>query len=270
MVLQRRCTVSHPGRVDGKVAIVTGAAKGLGAADCRLLVAHGARVVVADIDEAPARALADELGDAASFMPLDVTNEDNWRTVIDKTVERFGGLHVLVNNAGIVEVGDILTCTTDEWRRVNAVSADGTFFGCKYAIPRIVESGGGSIINMGSIASVQGESYVAAYCAAKGAVEALTRAVAVHCAQSNNGVRCNSIHPSSIATPMVASFPGKMAAAELVPNATAGAGRSRVGEPDDVAYMVLYLASDESRFVSGTAMRVDNTMSVTTGAVTGQ
>ena len=133
----------------------------------------------------------------------------------------------------------------------------------------MVASGGGSIVNMGSIASLLGEAYVTAYCAAKGAVEALTRAVAVHCAQSNNGVRCNSIHPSGIATPLVASMPDKMAAADFVSTATAGAGRSKIGEPNDIAYMVLYLASDESKFVSGTAMRVDNTISVTAGVVAG-
>jgi 3(or 17)beta-hydroxysteroid dehydrogenase len=261
--------VSHPGRVEGKVAIVTGGAKGLGEADCRLLAAHGAKVVIADVDTAPGEALAEELGDSAVFMHLDVTQEDSWQSVIGETVTRFGGLHVLVNNAGIVEVGNVVSCTADEWRRVNAVSADGTFFGCKYAIPHMVESGGGSIINMGSIASLQGEAYVAAYCAAKGAVEALTRAVAVHCAQSRNGVRCNSIHPSGIATPMVASMPEKMAGADFKPYATAGAGGSKIGEPDDIAYMVLYLASDESKFVSGSAMRVDNTMSVTCGLVAG-
>lgn len=259
--------MSHPGRVEGKVAIVTGGAKGLGEADCRLLAAHGAKVVVADVDDDPGQALAQDLGDAAIFMHLDVTDEDNWQAVIGETVARYGGLHVLVNNAGIVEVGNIVTCTTDEWRRVNAVSADGTFFGCKYTIPYIEESGGGSIINMGSIASLQGEAYVAAYCAAKGAVEALTRAVAVHCAQSKNGVRCNSVHPSGIATPMVASMPEKMAAANLMSKTAAGTGRSKIGEAMDIAYMVLYLASDESKFISGTAMRVDNTISVTAGIV---
>ena len=259
--------MSHPGRVGGKIAIVTGGAKGLGEADCRLLAAHGAKVVVADIDEVKGQTLAKELGEGAVFMRLDVTDEDNWQAVIAATVERFGGLHVLVNNAGIVEAGNVVTCTADEWRRVNAVSADGTFFGCKYAIPRIADSGGGSIINMGSIASLQGEAYVAAYCAAKGAVEALTRAAAVYCAQSKNGVRLNSVHPSGIATPMVASMPDKMAAADLLPLSAAGTGRSKIGEPNDIAYMVLYLASDESKFVSGTAMRVDNTISVTAGIV---
>lgn len=253
------------GRLQGKVALITGAAKGLGEADARLFIKEGATVVLADVDEQSGQALADELGDKAIFRLLDVTDEEQWQAVLAETLSLFGALHILVNNAGIVEVGNILTTTTAQWRRVNAVSADGTFFGCKYALPHIIASGGGSIINMASIASLQGEEYVTAYCAAKGAVEALTRAVAVFCAQSKNQVRCNSIHPSGIDTPMVASVPSKMAEVEFTPGQTLPS--SKIGVANDVAYMVLYLASDESRFVNGTSMRVDNTMSVTAGVV---
>jgi 3(or 17)beta-hydroxysteroid dehydrogenase len=143
---------------------------------------------------------------------------------------------------------------------------DSTFFGCKYSIPVMAESGGGSIVNMCSIASVQGESYVAAYCAAKGAIEAYTRAVAVHCGLKKNGVRCNSIHPSGIITPMVESVPEKMEAKfGGAPNQDAPA--SKQGEPNDIAYAALYLASDESKFMNGAQLRVDNAMSVASGSM---
>jgi 3(or 17)beta-hydroxysteroid dehydrogenase len=261
---------THPGRLEGKVALITGAAKGLGEADARLFAEQGAMVIVADVDESNGRRIAEEIGSNALFKRLDVTNEDNWAAVIGEIEETQGALHVLINNAGIVEVGNILTTTTDEWRRVNAVSADGTFFGCRAAMPLLIQSGGGSIINMASIASLQGEQYVTAYCAAKGSVEALTRAIAVFCAQDGNGVRCNSIHPSGMDTPMVRSMPDKMASADPSVIAARGPAPSRVGDPKDVAYMALYLASDESKFINGTAMRVDNSMTVTTGSVTGR
>ena len=253
-------------RLDGKVALITGAAKGLGEADARLFIAEGAKVILADIDR-QAESLAEELGQDATFMHLDVTNESDWQQVVAEIKSRFGALHILVNNAGIAEVGDILSTSMDTWRKVNAVSSDGTFLGCQNCIPLMIESGGGSIINMASIASLQGEHYVTAYCAAKGAVEALSRAIAVWGAQSRNNIRCNSIHPSGIATPMVAGMPEKMAASNMKPLSSGGAQSSKIGEPDDIAYMALYLASDESKFVNGTAMRVDNSMSATAGVV---
>jgi 3(or 17)beta-hydroxysteroid dehydrogenase len=149
-----------------------------------------------------------------------------------------------------------------------AVSADGTFFGCKHAIPAMRASGGGSIINMASIASIRGESLVAAYCAAKGAVEALTRSVAVHCAQARMSIRCNSVHPSGMDTPMVRSFGGKVMAAGLAPPpGVSPHGASPLGAAKDIAWAVLYLASDESRFVNGQRIVVDNSMSVTSGHV---
>ncbi len=131
-------------------------------------------------------------------MHLDVSDENNWKQVVTDIRAKFGALHVLVNNAGIVEAGHILNTSLSSWRRVNAVSSDGTFLGCQNCIPLMIESGGGSIINMASIASLQGEYVVTAYCAAKGAVEALTRAVAVWAAQENQNIRCNSIHPRAL------------------------------------------------------------------------
>ena len=199
-------------------------------------------------------------------MQQDVTDEERWKQIISDTVNLHGKLDVLVNNAGIVEVGDPENQTTEEYRKTMAVHMDSTFFGCKYSIPVMAESGGGSIVNMCSIASVQGESYVAAYCAAKGAIEAYTRAVAVHCGLKKNGVRCNSIHPSGIITPMVESVPEKMEAKfGGAPNQDAPA--SKQGEPNDIAYAALYLASDESKFMNGAQLRVDNAMSVASGSM---
>lgn len=256
------------GRLAGKVAIITGAAKGLGEADARLFAAEGATVILTDVDEGAGATVARDIGPAAEFVRQDVRDEDGWRRLIADVVARHGRLDVLVNNAGVVEPGTIETATAEDYRFVMAVSADGTFFGCKHAIPAMRASGGGSIVNMASIASIQGESLVAAYCAAKGAVEALTRSVAVHCAQGGMNIRCNSVHPSGMDTPMVRAFGGKVMAAGLTPPPGASPhGASPLGAARDIAYAVLYLASDESRFVNGQRIVVDNAMSVTAGHV---
>ena len=252
------------GRLDNKVAIITGGAMGLGAADSTLFAKEGAKVILTDVASDEGQKIADKIG--ATFMQQDVTDEERWKEIIAETVNLHGRLDILVNNAGIVEVGDPENQTTAEYRKTMAVHMDSTFFGCKYSIPVMAETGGGSIVNMCSIASVQGESYVAAYCAAKGAIEAYTRAVAVHCGLKKNGVRCNSIHPSGIATPMVASVPDKMNA-KFGASPNQDAPVSKTGEPIDIAYAALYLASDESKFMNGAQLRVDNAMSVASGTM---
>ncbi len=252
------------GRLDNKVAIITGGAMGLGAADSTLFAKEGAKVILTDVASDEGQKIADKIG--ATFMQQDVTDEERWKEIITETVNLHGRLDILVNNAGIVEVGDPENQTTSEYRKTMAVHMDSTFFGCKYSIPVMAETGGGSIVNMCSIASVQGESYVAAYCAAKGAIEAYTRAVAVHCGLKKNGVRCNSIHPSGIATPMVASVPDKMNA-KFGASPNQDAPVSKTGEPIDIAYAALYLASDESKFMNGAQLRVDNAMSVASGTM---
>ncbi|MBV44850.1 MAG: short-chain dehydrogenase [Rhodobiaceae bacterium] len=252
------------GRLDNKVAIITGGAMGLGAADSTLFAKEGAKVILTDVASDEGQKIADEIG--ATFLQQDVTDEERWKEVIAETVNLHGKLDILVNNAGIVEVGDPENQTTAEYRKTMAVHMDSTFFGCKYSIPVMAETGGGSIVNMCSIASVQGESYVAAYCAAKGAIEAYTRAVAVHCGLKKNGVRCNSIHPSGIATPMVASVPDKMNE-KFGASPNQDAPVSKTGEPIDIAYAALYLASDESKFMNGAQLRVDNAMSVVSGTM---
>ena len=257
-------------RLENKVAIVTGAAKGLGEADARLLAKEGARVVLTDVDVENGERIAHEIGDAARFVKQDVRDEAGWEKLIKQTVDDFGGLNVLVNNAGVVEPGTIESQTAEDYRFVMAVSADGTFFGCKHAVPAMHASkGSGSIINMCSIASVQGEPYVIAYCAAKGAVEALTRGVAVHCAKAKYDIRCNSIHPSGIVTPMVMGLGDKVAKAGMVRLEEEGqaASVSKLGEPNDIAHTVVFLASDEAKFINGAQIRVDNAMSVVSGVV---
>ena len=252
------------GRLENKVAIITGAAMGLGAADAELFASEGAKVVLTDIAEKEGQELADKLN--GTFFHHDVTDEDRWIEIINETEKKYGRIDVLVNNAGIVKPGDPENQTTEEYKFTMSVHMDSTFFGCKYVIPVMAKNGGGSIVNMCSIASVQGESYVAAYCAAKGAIEAYSRAVAVHCGLAKNGVRCNTIHPSGIATPMVASVPALMA--EKFGNTgvrDAPVESNKVGEPMDIAHAALYLASDESKFVNGAQLRVDNAMSVVSG-----
>jgi 3(or 17)beta-hydroxysteroid dehydrogenase len=250
------------GRVDGKVAIVTGAASGMGRADAELLAAEGARVVLADLNEADGQAVADAIGDNALFMRLDVTDEENWKSVVAATVEAFGRLDILVNNAGMIALGTVVDTDLESWRRINAVNSDGVFLGCKHAIPAMTESGGGSIINMSSVAALHGQSFVAAYSASKGAVMALTKSVALYCKEQRNGIRCNSIHPDGVKTPMVVKVAmGKETATQEEIEKVGAAGN--MCEPQDVANLVLYLASDESRFVHGAEMVIDNAATIT-------
>ena len=173
------------GRLDGKVAIVTGGSAGLGRADALALAREGARVVLTDLNEADGRSVADEINasrsDAALFLPQDVRDEARWQAVIAKTVETFGGLHVLVNNAGVVRIATPESCTLEDFRFQNAVMSEGVFLGCKHAIPAMKASGGGSIVNMSSVASHLGYPVYFAYSAAKGAVRSMTKAIAVHC-----------------------------------------------------------------------------------------
>lgn len=250
------------GRVEGKVALVTGAASGMGRADAILLAAEGASVVVADMNETDGKAVADAIGERAVFMRLNVTDEENWKAVIAATVERFGRLDILVNNAGIIALGNIVDTTLESWRLVNSVNSDGVFLGCKHAIPAMAKSGGGSIINMSSVAAIHGQSFVAAYTASKGAVRALTKNIAMYCKEQKNRIRCNSIHPDGVKTPMVV----KVALGKDVATAEDIETVGKFGnmcEPEDIANLVLYLASDESRFVNGAEMLIDNASTIT-------
>lgn len=246
------------GRVDGKVAIVTGGASGLGEADARLLAGEGAAVVLTDINEEAGQEVAAEIG--AEFVRQDVSEEASWPVLVDHVVERYGGLDVLVNNAGIAVIADVLHTTTEVWRRTLGVHLDATFFGCRAALPAMKKRGGGSIINMSSTAALVGISPYFAYSAAKGGIRSLTKSVAVYCRERKNGIRCNSVHPGSIDTPMVEAALEGLKNVNLKRNSDRDAARIALGlgEPNDVAYAVLFLASDESKHVTGAEWVIDN------------
>jgi NAD(P)-dependent dehydrogenase (short-subunit alcohol dehydrogenase family) len=245
-------------RVEKKVVLISGGASGIGAATARLVVAEGGQAVLADRDEAKGRALAEELGTSASFVPLDVTDEAAWQKAVATSVDAFGGLHGLLNAAGVGVRNSIEDCTLEDYRRVNDINSMGTFLGCKHAIPAMKQSGGGSIVNISSVLGLRGASYAMAYCASKGAVRALTKYVALHCAQMKYGIRCNSVHPGYIDTPMIAprlsstidNMSGRQWLETLHP-------LGRLGKAEEVASMILFLLSDESGFSTGSEFVCD-------------
>ncbi len=245
-------------RVEGKIVLLSGGASGIGAETARLLVREGRKVVIADRDADKGNALATELGDAARFVSLDVTDEQSWQTAVAATTQGLGGLHGLVNAAGIGVRNNIEDCSLEEYRRVNDINSLGTFLGCKTAIPAMQASGGGSIVNISSVLGLRGSSQAMAYCASKGAVRLLTKNVALHCAQMKYGIRCNSVHPGYIDTPMIAP--------RLSQNADNRSGRQvleemhplgRLGRAEEVANMILFLLSDESTFSTGSEFVCD-------------
>jgi 3(or 17)beta-hydroxysteroid dehydrogenase len=249
------------GRVEGKVALITGAASGLGAADAAVLAREGATVVLTDIDEATGEATAESIrsaGGNATFQTQDVADEEQWEQVIAAIRKEHGRLDVLVNNAGIVIMASPEDCSLDDFRKQNAVMSEGVFLGCKHALPLMNESGGGSIINMSSIASHLGYPIYFAYGAAKGAVRSMSKALAVHCQMNGYNIRVNSLHPGAIDTPMVAQSAQELGV-ENIEDLSPVVG---VGQPEDVANVVLFLASDESRFVNGSEIVIDNALSI--------
>lgn len=250
-------------RLENKIAIVTGAASGLGKATAALFVSEGARVVLSDINVESGRAAAASIGERAEFRRHDVTADGDWMNLVNETVQKFGRLDILVNNAGVLPVGNIESQTVEQWDWVNAVVAKGVFLGCRHAV-RVMKNAGGAIVNVSSIASLQGMPYAVGYAAAKGAVESLTRSVAVHCVEMRYAIRCNSVHPGTIDTPMVHAVPAQMEAIkaagfDLAPRRPITHYRAN---PEDIAESVLYLASDASRAVNGTRLVVDNCLSV--------
>lgn len=247
------------GRVEGKVAIVTGAASGIGAETARRLAAEGARVTLTDVNAEGGEAVAKEIGGDAHFLAHDVADEAQWERVVADVLSRHGRLDVLVNNAGIVIEGTIEDASVEDWQRIQDINAKGVFLGCKHAIPAMRASGGGSIVNLSSLAGLRGTPIYAAYSASKGAVRSLTKTVAVHCRDKGDAIRCNSIHPGGVNTPMVHAVMKQgagidIAAMEDQREATLAMG---LGQPDDIANLVVYLASDESRFVNGAEIAID-------------
>jgi NAD(P)-dependent dehydrogenase (short-subunit alcohol dehydrogenase family) len=249
------------GRVEGKIALVTGAAQGLGEAAARLLVQEGAKVAVTDINFQGAQAVADSLGDSAIAIAHDVTSEEAWKSALAEVVDRFGGLNVLVNNAGIMELGSVEEISFEDWKRTHSIDLDSVFLGCKHAIAHIKNSSGGSIVNISSISSHIGGYNMAAYNSAKAGVRLLTKSVALHCARQRNNIRCNSIHPVFIATPMLDEAGAKLGIEDPVEKFGKQVPLGHVGEPIDVAYAVLYLASDETRLMTGSELIIDGGVS---------
>jgi NAD(P)-dependent dehydrogenase (short-subunit alcohol dehydrogenase family) len=254
------------GRVTGKAVFVTGAARGLGAAIARRLASEGARVTLADIDLAGAEAVAAEINaDAgvgtASPIALDVTDEAQWVRALEAADAAMGGISVLVNNAGILQTGSIETLSLTDWKRVMGVNVDSVFLGCKHVLPYLRKSQPASIVNISSIAGLIAGHNTPAYNASKAAVWLLTKSVALHAARLGDDIRSNSVHPAFIDTPMLQplrdAFGKEAAEAKLARQVPLG----RIGEPLDVANAVLYLASDESRFMTGAEMRLDGGIS---------
>jgi NAD(P)-dependent dehydrogenase (short-subunit alcohol dehydrogenase family) len=248
------------GRVAGKTALVTGGASGIGLASALLLLKEGARVLVGDIDDRRGEAFLAEarsFGNAAVFRHLDVSAEQDWRDAVAAVKTAFGRLDVLVNNAGIGIGGPITELSLEDWRRQQAVNLDGTFLGIKHALPLMREGGGGSIINMSSVTALVGSGTFVSYAAAKGGVRSLTKSVARQCAALKDGVRVNSIHPGIIDTPIFETLGGAGASGDPHAMAKAMVPMGHMGAPSDIAAAVLYLASDESRYVTGTEMVVD-------------
>ncbi len=256
------------GRVQGKKALITGAAQGLGAAQAMMLARHGAQVLLADINAAGAAAQAEainaKLGAGTAFsVALDVTQEDQWIATVEAAAELMGGLSVLVNNAGVGVRGNIETCTLADWQRGFAINVESVFLGCQKALPLMRESQPGSIINISSIAGLIASDTMPGYNASKAAVWMLSKSVALYCAKMGWDIRSNSVHPTFIDTPildgMVAST-GK--SKEVIMDKLARQiPLKRVGQPDDIANGVLYLASDESRFMTGAELKLDGGIS---------
>jgi 3(or 17)beta-hydroxysteroid dehydrogenase len=249
------------GRVEGKTAIVTGAARGLGEAIARLLAREGAKVAITDILEDVGEKTAEGIrreGGKAIFLRHDVTSEDSWIEVVEKTLSEFGKLDVLVNNAGIQLIKEIADTSLEEWRRLMSVNLDGVFLGTKHAIRTMRDSGGGSIINISSAAGIIGTpDDTAAYSASKGGVRLFTKAAAIECSKAghNYNIRVNSVHPGIIETDMVASMMAQDA--ELKKRMESNHPLGFLGKPIDIAYIVLYLASDESRLATAAEFVLD-------------
>ncbi|GLB63589.1 3-alpha-hydroxysteroid dehydrogenase [Dietzia sp. NCCP-2495] len=233
------------GRVEGKVAIVTGAARGMGEADARRLVAEGARVVLTDVLDDQGEAVAAELGENARYRRLDVTSPDRWAEVVAETVTDWGGVDVLVNNAGIANGADLASFRHDKWQQILDVNLSGTFYGCQAVTTTMIEAGRGSIINVSSIEGMRGTPWAHGYVSAKWAVRGLTKSVALELAP--HGIRCNSLHPGLVRTPITEGIPDDMIPIPL----------NRLGTVEDVASFVLFLASDESAYATATEFVVD-------------
>ncbi len=252
-------------RMSGKIALITGAASGLGKADALRLAEEGATVILTDIDEegqALAETISESTGQQTRFFHHDVSDENRWEEIMAAVVDEFGGLDVLVNNAGIAFIATPEDTTLEQFRLANSVMSEGVFLGCRTAIPAMKLRGGGSIINMSSVASHLGFPIYFAYSAAKGAVRSMTKSIAVHCQMNGYNIRCNSIHAGAIDTPMVRNTFAELGMEPPDPDKHDPANPVGIGRAQDVANLVLYLASDESRFMNGAELMLDNALTI--------
>jgi 3(or 17)beta-hydroxysteroid dehydrogenase len=247
-------------RMQDKIALVTGGASGIGEEVVRRFLAEGAAgVVIADIDDARGRALANELGERAVFVHHDITSEPDWQATTKLAVDRFGRLDVVVNSAGISVPASVEDATYEHWQKVHRINADGVFLGCKYGLAALkATSKAGSIVNVSSTMGLRPTAYLAAYGSSKASVANLTRSVALHCAEQGYPVRCNAIHPGAIRTPMMQAYLDAAEDPEAQLHAFASVHpMQRVGRPEEVANAILFLASDEASFITGVSLPVD-------------
>jgi len=235
------------------VALVTGAASGIGAAIALAFAESGTRMILGDIDLERAMATAAEIGGAATALCLDVTQPEDWSDAIDRVRTDAGRLDALVNSAGLLSLGTVEECSLEEWRRIQSVNVEGTFLGCQAMIPLLADSGGGVITNICSVSGVVGGHNLAAYNASKGAVRMLTKSVALHCARSHNGVRCNTVMPTFVRTPMLDDIVPATEQHKLERQIPMG----RLVEAEEVAALVLFLSGDEARMITGADYTID-------------
>ncbi|MEM9053912.1 MAG: SDR family oxidoreductase [Pseudomonadota bacterium] len=254
------------GRVSGKKAIITGGAQGLGEATAWMFAREGAKVAVTDINgegaDAVAAAINAELGAGTAFAwQHDVTDPERWQGVVNEAHDAMNGLNILVNNAGIGSLGSVEDEQYETFQHVMKVDVDSIFLGCKYAIPLMREHGLGSIVNISSIAGIIASGNYVAYNTAKAAVRHLSKSIALHCAKTGGQIRCNSVHPVFINTPILDGVKSMFGEEEGLAKLGRQIPLGKVGEPDDIAYAVLYLASDESKLVTGAELKVDGGIS---------
>lgn len=248
-------------RLEGKIALVTGAASGIGRMTAQMLAGEGAHVILTDINLEGAEHVAGDIGADALALAHDVTDEAAWKSVLDQAAAEFGGLHVLVNCAGTAITGSVEDTSLDDWRSLHALDLDSVFLGCKHAIAPIAASGGGSIVNISSISGIIAGHNLAAYNSAKAAVRHLTKSVALHCARQKNNVRCNSVHPAFVDTPILDNLISGQDRDAALEKLARQIPMGVLGSTEDVGHAVVYLASDESRFMTGAELVLDGGVS---------
>lgn len=254
--------MQHKKRLEGKIALITGAASGLGAAMAAMFVREGASVVMTDLNEKALRAAAQDQEQAVLRLRHDVTAEKDWQDVLRQTKNHFGGLHILVNNAGIVLMGSVEDISLEDWRRIHAVDLDSVFLGCKAALSLMAETTAkgearGAILNISSVSGIIAGHNLAGYNSAKAAVRHLSKSIALHCARKGYRITCNSLHPAFISTPLIDGLGKSGDQAQVRDKLARQIPLGCLGDPDDVAHAAVYLCSDEAKFVTGAELLID-------------